>query len=253
VIKPKATDSDPARSLRDGLYPILKAASQARPNAIRHESRKKTASAPPPAALRTPSHNFQADIVAIGSSTGGPAALHAVLSNIKRPFPVPIVVVQHMPKLFIESLAKRLDCECELRCCVAEPDMVLQAGTVYFAPGESHMDIVRTAGKSLAVQLHQAAPEHHCRPAVDVTLRSLHALAPSVKTLVVILTGMGKDGAAGAKLLADAKARVIAQDKQSSVVWGMPGETVRLNAADEVLALNQIAAAISPATAGVTT
>ena len=155
-----------------------------------------------------------------------------------------------MPKLFIETLASRLNRDVPLRCVVAEEKMKLEPGFVYFAPGEIHTDIIREAGGKLSIVLNDGAPEHHCRPAVDVTLRSLHKLAPAVKTLVVILTGMGSDGALGAKLLADNGAKVIAQNEQTSVVWGMPGATVRLDAADEVLPLDQIGAAIVRTTRG---
>jgi len=105
--------------------------------------------------------------------------------------------------------------------------------------------IERSESGKLIARLNDGAAEHHCKPAVDVTLRSLHQLKQRVKALVVILTGMGVDGAAGAAALSGAGARVIAQDKQSSVVWGMPGETVKLGAADEVLPLSGIGDAIN--------
>jgi len=188
---------------------------------------------------------FNPDIIAIGSSTGGPAALHEVLTALKADFPKPVVVVQHMPKLFVESLAKRLNRDAPLHCRVAEEGDCLQAGVIYFAPGDKHLLIERSEIGKLIVRLNDGAAEHHCKPAVDVTLRSLHQLKQRVKALVVILTGMGVDGAAGAAALSGAGARVIAQDKQSSVVWGMPGETVKLGAADEVLPLTRISDAIN--------
>jgi len=243
VLKPKATDATPMQTLREGLYPKLKAAAE------RKSGLKQQRTVPPrPATVATPGRVrgvFTPDIVAIGSRTGGPAALREVIAALPANFPVPVIVVQHMPKLFIESLASRLDRDCPVRCLVAQEQMKLEAGHVYFNPGEIHMDVVRAAGGGLTVRFNDGAPEHHCKPAVDVALRSLHRLAPTIRTLVVILTGMGADGAAGAKMLSDVHARVIAQDQQSSVVWGMPGQTVKLGAADEVLPLAEIGPAIA--------
>jgi len=242
VLKPKANDASPMQSLRNELYPNIKAAAE-RKSGI---GAAKAVSAPKlkPVAHRS-GHGFSADMIAIGSSTGGPAALFDVLSVMGKDFPVPIVVVQHMPKLFIETLSTRLNRDVPLTCVVAQDKMTLEPGSIYFAPGEVHTEIIRASGGKLSISLNNDAPEHHCRPAVDVTLRSLHKLAPTVKTLAVILTGMGKDGALGAKLLSDAGGKVIAQDEASSVVWGMPGTTVKLGAADEVLPLDQIGSAIA--------
>ena len=183
------------------------------------------------------------DVVAIGSSTGGPVALHTVLSMLPKFFPAPIVVTQHMPKLFLVSLVERLEKNTALTCKLAEDGMRLEAGCIYVAPGDIHMEIERM-GTQLCVHLVDGERVHHCKPAVDVTFHSLAALAPRTRSLAVVLTGMGSDGAAGAKALADKKSHVIAQDKASSVVWGMPGETVRLGAAAEVVPLNDIAASI---------
>ncbi|PCI45688.1 MAG: chemotaxis response regulator protein-glutamate methylesterase [Proteobacteria bacterium] len=183
------------------------------------------------------------DIIAIGSSTGGPVALHNVLSMLPASFPVPIVVTQHMPKLFLISLVERLEKDTALTCKLAEDGMVLQAGCVYVAPGDIHMEIERV-GTQLRAHLVDGERVNHCKPAVDITFHSLVELAPRIRTLAVVLTGMGNDGAAGAKALADRKSHVIVQDKASSVVWGMPGETVKLGAASEVVALNDIAASI---------
>ncbi len=183
------------------------------------------------------------DIVAIGSSTGGPVALHTVLSMLPASFSVPIVVTQHMPKLFLISLVERLEKNTALTCKLAEDGMLLKAGCIYVAPGDIHMEIERI-GAQLRVHLVDGERVNHCKPAVDVTFYSLAALAPLIHTMAVVLTGMGNDGAAGAKALADHKSHVIAQDKASSVVWGMPGETVKIGAASEVVALNDIAASM---------
>lgn len=241
VLKPKATDTTPLQTLRQELYPKIKAAAE-RKTGI--GAKKNRPVLKPNAAAKISKAGFSPDIVAIGSSTGGPSALFDLLIKIGKDFPLPIVVVQHMPKLFIETLASRLNRDVPLTCVVAQEKMKLQAGHVYFAPGEIHTDIIRGADGNLSVKFNNAAAEHHCKPAVDVTLRSLHKLVPAVKTLVVILTGMGSDGAIGAKQLSDSGAKVIVQDEESSVVWGMPGSAVRLGAADKVLPLNQIGEAI---------
>ena len=186
---------------------------------------------------------FSPDVVAMGSSTGGPAALHKVLSMLPVNFPVPITVTQHMPKLFLQSLADRLSRDTPLSAKVAEDGMVFEKGCIYVAPGDIHMEVERM-GSKLSARLVDGPKVHHCKPAVDVTFRSLAALAPRVKCLAVVLTGMGADGAAGAKAMKEKGAYVIAQDEASSVVWGMPGETVKCGAADVVLPLDEIAGAL---------
>ncbi|GAV20530.1 two-component system, chemotaxis family, response regulator CheB [Mariprofundus micogutta] len=236
VLKPKASESAPVKALTDELGPKVRAAAG------------RMQSMPGKTVIRRPRksiNRFTPDIIAIGSSTGGPAALHDVLTVVKADIPCPVVVVQHMPKLFVESLARRLDRDTRLNCCVAEDGTCLQAGQIYFAPGEAHLMVERNATGQLIARLNDGPAEHHCKPAVDVTLRSLHKLADRTHALVVILTGMGADGAAGAAALSKSGASVIAQDKESSVVWGMPGETVKLGAADEVLPLQQIGDAIN--------
>jgi len=187
--------------------------------------------------------SFQPDIIAVGSSTGGPAALSQVIAALPADLPVPVVITQHMPKLFVQSLASRLEKESQLSCQVAEDGMVLKAGNVYLAPGEIHMEVIRQ-GVKMAVKLVDGPKVHHCKPAVDRTFYSLASLAPLVKTLAVVLTGMGVDGADGARLLGANQGQVIAQDKASSSVWGMPGATVKLGAADYVLPLDEIADAL---------
>ncbi|MDQ6994393.1 MAG: chemotaxis-specific protein-glutamate methyltransferase CheB [Mariprofundaceae bacterium] len=191
----------------------------------------------------------KADLVAIGSSTGGPAALYQVLSRLPANFSLPITVTQHMPKLFLQSLADRLDRDTSLKAKLAEDGMVLEGGCIYVAPGDVHMEIERM-GTKLCVKLVNGEKVHHCRPAVDVTFHSLVKLLPRTRCVAVVLTGMGADGAAGAKAMRDKQAYVIAQDEKSSVVWGMPGETVKCGAANEVLPLMDIAAGIIQASGG---
>jgi len=189
------------------------------------------------------------DLVAIGSSTGGPEALYRVLSMLPANFSLPITVTQHMPALFLQSLADRLNRDTKLEAVLAKDGMCLKGGCIYVAPGDVHMEIERM-GVKLCVKLVDGEKVHHCKPAVDVTFCSLVKLLPRTRCVAVVLTGMGADGAAGAKAMRDKQAYVIAQDEASSVVWGMPGETVKCGAANEVLPLNEIARGIMQASGG---
>ncbi|MCA9570400.1 MAG: chemotaxis protein CheB [Myxococcales bacterium] len=177
-------------------------------------------------------------LVAIAASTGGPDALARVLKDIPADFPLPILLVQHMSERFTEGFAARLDRNVPLTVRQAQPGERPTVGTVLLAPGGSHMVVERDA-HGFRVDLSDAPPEHGCRPAADVTFRSLQCAHGEV--LVVVLTGMGEDGGAGALTLFESGATVIAQDEATSVVWGMPGAVVRRGAADEVVALGRIA------------
>ncbi|MDX8382034.1 MAG: CheB methylesterase domain-containing protein [Ghiorsea sp.] len=175
-------------------------------------------------------------VVAIGSSTGGPDALSMLLKGLPSDFPVPILVTQHMPKNFLVSLSARIDQETKLKSSVAKDGDTLKAGHVYFAPGDIHMKI-KAMGSKLRINLEEGPKVNHCIPSVDVMFDSLVALSPRVKTLAVMLTGMGDDGARASKRLFDKHNHVIVQDEASSTVWGMAGATVRLGAAHEILPL----------------
>jgi two-component system chemotaxis response regulator CheB len=180
------------------------------------------------------------NLVAIGSSTGGPDALATIFKGLPAHFPVPIVVTQHMPKVFLEKLSKRIADISQLHCSVAKDGEVLKAGHIYFAPGDIHMKITGF-GTRLRVCLEDGPRVNHCIPSVDVLFASLAELSPRTKTLALVITGMGDDGAKGAKLLADKHNLVLVQDEQTSTVWGMAGATVRLGVADEELPLEAIA------------
>ncbi len=245
VLKPGHGESG-ERRLIELLHPRLREAAKvarARGVSARRMPRQRPASARPQAAAPKPPSGFRPDILAIGASTGGPSALHTLLSALPEDFPLPVVLTQHMPANFLVSLAERLDRETRLSACVAEDGMPLEAGRIHIAPGGRHLEIVRTAA-GLACRLSDAPSEHHCKPAVDPMFRSLAALS-GLKVLAVVLTGMGADGAAGALTIREAGGHVIAQDEASSVVWGMPGATVKLGAAHEVLPLADIAPTIT--------
>jgi len=179
------------------------------------------------------------DIVAIGASTGGPNALQAVLSRIPADFPVPIVIVQHMPPIFTKHLADRLDQLCPLHVGEAQHFEPIVAGGVYVAPGDFHM-LVRRDRNAIRIDLNQGTPENSCRPAVDVLFRSVtETYGPNV--LSIVLTGMGQDGARSCELIRKAGGRVIAQDEATSVVWGMPGAVAQAGLTAHILPLDKIA------------
>jgi two-component system chemotaxis response regulator CheB len=182
------------------------------------------------------------DLLAIGSSTGGPDALTSVLLGLPTDLPVPIVVTQHMPPVFTKMFAERLNRSTPLTVVEAEEGMALQPGTVYIAPGDKHL-VLQRRGTATVTQLSAAPPENSCRPAVDVMFRSVSSMFGAA-AYAVVLTGMGHDGRAGAKELRAAGAEVLAQDEATSVVWGMPGAVVGAGLADVVLPLDRIAPAL---------
>ncbi|MGE3811771.1 MAG: chemotaxis response regulator protein-glutamate methylesterase [Candidatus Nanopelagicales bacterium] len=184
--------------------------------------------------------------VVIGISTGGPQALQRVIPMLPRTLSVPVVVVQHMPPVFTRLLAERLDASCVVPVRESEDGMVVEAGHVYIAAGGCHTRIAMEGGV-LVLRLDDAPPENSCRPAVDFTMRSAHAVWGS-RTLAVVMTGMGQDGLEGARLLRAAGGSVFVQDEPSSVVWGMPGAIEKDGIAERVLPLDDIAGAIVMAT-----
>ncbi|MEV4274394.1 protein-glutamate methylesterase/protein-glutamine glutaminase [Actinoplanes xinjiangensis] len=193
-----------------------------------------------PAVKRSPGGKI--DILAIGSSTGGPDALTKVLLGLPADLPVPIVITQHMPPVFTKMFAERLDRSTPLKVVEAGEGMELTPGTVYIAPGDRHL-VFQRRGTATMTQLNSGPQENSCRPAVDVMFRSVAALYGG-SCFATILTGMGQDGRGGAKVLRDTGAEVLAQDEATSVVWGMPGAVVAAGLADEVLPLDRIAGAL---------
>jgi two-component system chemotaxis response regulator CheB len=177
-------------------------------------------------------------VVAIGASTGGPNALAEVFRRLPGDFPVPIVLVQHMPPMFTRLLAERLSAEFPIRVQEASSKCVLQPGHAYIAPGDHHLRIVRD-GLQVCTLLNRDPPENSCRPAADVLLRSV-ARAYGHNTLAVILTGMGQDGLRGCEAVHEAGGQILAQDEATSVVWGMPGYVARAGLADRVLPISLI-------------
>jgi len=179
------------------------------------------------------------EVLAIGTSTGGPNALAALFREIPADLQVPVVIVQHMPPLFTQLLGERLSNDCPLTFSEAKHGELLRPGHAYIAPGDHHMRVVRSGG-SVSVAIDQAAHENSCRPAVDVLFRSV-ATVYEGRSLAVILTGMGQDGLKGCELIHAQGGQIIVQDEATSVVWGMPGFVARAGLAHKVLPLPEIA------------
>lgn len=198
---------------------------------------------PPPVAQ---SITAAPSVVVIGVSTGGPAALDVLLPALPPGFPLPVLIVQHMPEVFTRLLAERLNQKSALRVSEASEGAPVQPGTVLIARGGWHMEVTAAAhsGAAPTIHINQDLPENHCRPAADVLLRSAARVYGS-GVLAVILTGMGSDGLAGCRLIHGQGGTIIAQDQPTSTVWGMPGAVTQAGLAHRVLPLGSIAAEIA--------
>ncbi|NKB50041.1 MAG: chemotaxis-specific protein-glutamate methyltransferase CheB [Alphaproteobacteria bacterium] len=186
--------------------------------------------------------------IAIGSSTGGPQALHTVLVDLDKTLPHPIFITQHMPATFTQILADHLARDTGRIVHEAKDGQQVNAGEVYVAPGDYHMLIVGQ-GDDLSIKLTQTERENYCRPSVEPMLRSLIEIFESA-LLTVILTGMGHDGLGGCQACVDKGGTVIAQDEASSVVWGMPGAVATAGVCAAVKPLDNIAQAVNTAAKG---
>ena len=192
-------------------------------------------------AIKIPEHtpSRRIDAIVIGVSTGGPAALMTLFTGLKIPLKVPVFIVQHMPPKFTELLAARLTDLCATP--VSEPSEGQEAipGQAFIAPGGFHLYLKRK-GTKVSMHLNEGPPENSCRPSVDVLFRSA-AQVYGKNLLSVVLTGMGSDGLKGAQEILLNGGSVIAQDQETSVVWGMPGAIAEANLAEKILPLDKIA------------
>lgn len=177
--------------------------------------------------------------VAIGISTGGPDALRQLLPALPESFPLPIIIVQHMPAFFTKTLAESLNAKSKLHVKEAEANDLVEPGKVLIAPGGLHTRLY-SVGTKVRVQLTLDAPEQGCRPSVDVLFRSMAQIYGS-ETLAMIMTGMGCDGADGIRLIKKVGGSVIAQDAASCVVYGMPRVPTEEGLVDSVMPLNKLA------------
>ena len=178
------------------------------------------------------------DIIAIGSSTGGPQALFEVLSHLKGGIRQPILITQHMPATFTTILAEHITRQCGIPCSEAKDGEALVGGRIYLAPGDFHM-VLATKGTGTVLSVNKEPPENFCRPAVDPMMRSIAKIFGK-RALAIILTGMGQDGMRGCTELVAAGGLTIAQDEASSVVWGMPGAVATAGLCSAVMPLREI-------------
>lgn len=207
--------------------------------------------APGPAAARPAAAGFSTraiapgrpQVLALGSSTGGPNALQQLLKAIPAPLKIPVLITQHMPPTFTGLLAQNLTRDTGHKCAEAREGDIVQPGHVYIAPGDHHMTVVRE-GPNVVIRLNQNEKENFCRPAVDPMLRSI-ATVYQKPVLVGILTGMGSDGMKGAEVVVKAGGNVVAQDEASSVVWGMPGAVAKAGLCCTVVPLTRMASELS--------
>jgi len=204
-------------------------------------SARRTAPSPQSARLRP-------KVVVIGVSTGGPTALGIILPKLPADFPLPVMVVQHMPPLFTRFLAERLNSTCQLPVAEAADGGLVEPGRILLAPGDFHMKLAIN-GEAVRVCLDQSPRLNSCRPAVDALFASAAEVYGGA-VLAVILTGMGQDGLRGAEILKASGAGILAQDEASSVVWGMPGAVANAGLADCVLPLDEVVPQILRFTAG---
>jgi len=176
-------------------------------------------------------------IIAVGASTGGTEAIKEILSRMKPDSPA-VLIAQHIPKMFSTAFARRMNEASAMSVCEAKNNQKILQGHVYIAPGDSHLKLGRR-GSAYYCELDERAPVNRHMPSVDVLFKSVAEKA-GANAIGIILTGMGKDGARGLLSMQEAGADTIAQDEISSVVWGMPGEAVKLNAASNIVPLNRI-------------
>jgi len=201
------------------------------------------------AAGSTAAGGARVEIVAIGVSTGGPSALEVMLPKLAEDFPVPVMIVQHMPKLFTGELAGRLDRICALRVREAHHGAEMRPGTIWLAPGDAHMEVAEAAighahvagrVRNALVHLHQQRSLNHCKPSVDYLFCSAAKLY-GAGTLALVMTGMGSDGLNGARCVHEAGGVVLTQNAATSAVWGMPGRVFEAGLAREPLPLAALA------------
>lgn len=201
--------------------------------------------APPrPAASPRQAPGAKPEIVVIGVSTGGPVALTQLIPALPADLGLPIAIVQHMPPVFTESLARNLDRQAKIRVFEGKDAQIVRPNEVYIAPGGKHMLLRRAANGDVSLGLNENPPESNCRPAADVLFRSAAAIY-GPNTLTVVMTGMGTDGREGARALRRQGAMVLTQDEASCVVYGMPRAIVEAGLSDESVPLDQLAGRIT--------
>ena len=234
IAKPQLDNQAALNSLRDELLFTFRAMAEVK--LVRRTQRSSLSAPTQPLQTAKPS---QAKIVVIGASTGGPQALQEILNDLPITFPLPIVIVQHISTGFTDGLARWLSQSCVLPIHIVTENQLLQGGHVYIAPEEKHLEIT----KDKRLKLGTSDKEHGVCPSVSHFFRSVAQTYHS-SVIGILLSGMGRDGAAELKLLRDLGATTIAQDQESSVVHGMPGEAIRLGGASHILPASAIASTL---------
>lgn len=251
IRKPEGPDPEGSRAeLRDTLRPILRHVRMRKnlrtgtvAESVQLRARPEPLTSKPPARLSAPPVPVQA--VGLGISTGGPNALNEVIPALPADFPVPILLVQHMPPGFTASLAEHLDKRSRVRVREAEEGTCLEGGTVYIAPGGRHLVVRKrpstgNSKEAFIVGLNDQPPENSCRPSVDVLFRSMAAHYGS-GALAVVMTGMGSDGCEGVRALKRQGCFVMTQTEDTCVVYGMPAAVDEAGLSDERVRLDRIA------------
>ncbi|MGE0859811.1 MAG: chemotaxis response regulator protein-glutamate methylesterase [Gammaproteobacteria bacterium] len=235
VTKPKFDLAHQLEEYAGEIVAKVKAAARAR---VRTYDPASAASSRAPTAHAPARLDLTHKLIAIGASTGGTEAIRMVLERMAHDSPA-VVVAQHIPEAFSGPFAARMDRSSPMKVFHAEDGQPILQGHVYIAPGHRHLTVERS-GARFRCKLHDTAPVNRHRPSVDVLFDSVaHNLGANA--VGVLLTGMGADGARGLLTMHQAGARTICQDEQSSVVWGMPGEAVKLGAADHVVPIDKVA------------
>ncbi|MGE3772350.1 MAG: chemotaxis response regulator protein-glutamate methylesterase [Gammaproteobacteria bacterium] len=237
VTKPKIDVSHGLAAYADEIIGKVKAASRARVRA--RQDLDSTSGARRPVQPVLKQYRTTDRLIAIGASTGGTEALREVLEAMPADAPA-IVITQHIPEAFSQPFARRLNGVSAMTVCQAEDGQQIVQGHAYVAPGNRHLRVLRSGARFIC-RLDDGEPVNRHKPSVDVMFTSV-AEQVGRNAVGVLLTGMGADGAQGMRLMKDAGAPTIAQDEATSVVWGMPGEAVKIGAADHVLPLDRIAA-----------
>ncbi|HXN06430.1 MAG TPA: chemotaxis response regulator protein-glutamate methylesterase [Nitrospiria bacterium] len=258
--KPTARASQETQRMKDELINKLEIIAKVSPDRIKSRTPLQTeALSPPPSRKRIESEKGGQDlsrplnfpkkegsgrpaIVIIGASTGGPAALQTLISGLPADFPLPVVVVQHMPAHFTESFAQRLNAMGKLKVKEAQEGDILTAGTVFVAAGGKHL-IARKSGNDKVLHLKEVEEKDRYIPSVDMTMKSIAGIYGG-EALGVILTGMGSDGSEGLKEIKEKGGTILAESEETAVVFGMPRVPIQMGIVDWVLPIHKMAETI---------
>lgn len=245
IMKPSHQDAaENARELKKHLNRCVEAARRhQRPTTALPNLPRRSAKPVSPKTAGKQASRTDFEVVCIGVSTGGPRALATLLPQITSPFPVPIVVVQHMPRLFTATMAKSLDSQSSLRVIEADDAMPLQAGTIYIAPGGKQLRLA-DGPSGRQTQVTDDPPVNSCKPSVDYLLQAANRCYGR-HMLAIILTGMGNDGLAGCRQVSASGGEIWTQERSECTVYGMPRQVEQAGLADQVLNLQHMAAELN--------